>query len=191
MYTHVNEMDYNKRSSYKLLSYAEIFESVANIHEECPLFAAAIMEFIEKQIQHYFGNLKILLQDAEKIWADKTGDTLDCLMDLKNKFAIMEEVAHRAFITAYMQIKIRLGLTKRQLADYYIDQYEDENGPHVGLVHSIAKNVPCIEWTPSLKGRDHIIKRIVLEYLQDNLHDIWICCGIQKREIERLIKYGY
>jgi hypothetical protein len=185
-------MDYNKRSNYKLLSYAALIERTPIVHEECPRFAAAITEFMEKQVQHYFSNLKILMKDAEEIWADKTGDTLDCLINLKNNFAIMEEVAHRAFITAYMQKrKIGSGLTKRQLADYYIDQYEDENGPHVGLVHSIAKNVPSIEWTPSLKGRDHIIKRIVLEYLNDHLHDVWICCGIQKREIERLIEYGY
>ena len=89
MYTHVNKMDYNKRSSYKLLSYAEIFESVANTHDECPRFAAAIMEFMEKQVHHYFGNLEILMKEAEEIWANKTGDTLDCLMDLKNKFAII------------------------------------------------------------------------------------------------------
>jgi hypothetical protein len=184
-------MEYNKRSNYKLLSYAEIFESVANIHEECPRFAAAITEFVEKQVHYYFGNLKMLMQDAEEIWVDKTDDTLDCLMDLKNKFAIMEEVAHRAFITTYMQINIKLGLTKRQLVDYYIDEYEDENGPHVWLVHSIAKNVPCIEWTSDLKGRGHDIKHIVLEYLKDHLYDIWANCGIQKREIKRLIKYGH
>jgi hypothetical protein len=184
-------MDYNKRSNYKLLSYAEIFERETNIHEECPRFAADITEFIEKQVQHYFGYLQMLMQNAEDIWVDKTSDRLNCLIDLKKKFAEMEEVAHRAFITTYMQIKIRLGLTKRQLADYYIDQYEDENGPHVGLVHSIAKNVPRIKWTSSLKGRDHNIKRIVLEYLNDHLHDIWTCSGIQKREIERLIKYGH
>jgi hypothetical protein len=181
-------MDYNKRSNYKLPSYAEIFEQPV-ITDFCPRFAAAIAKFVQEQVHHYFSHLEVLVQKAEKIWALQ-GDTLTCLKDL---LAEIEEVAHRAFITVCMQREINWygSVVIRDMADKYIDEYEDEEGPYVSIVYDIASDLPLIKWSRRLNGRGRIIKADALNALKDHLYDIWRECGIQKREIKRLIKYGH
>ena len=189
MHTYDSKMDYNKRSDYKMLSYADIFERPV-ITDYCPRFAAVIRAFVAEQVTFYFANFKVLMQDAEDIWASKT---LDCLKDLYYKFADIEEAAHRAFITVCMQRDINWheSVVIRDLADCYIDEYEDEEGPYVGIVYEIAEDLPLIKWSRHLKGHNKYIKADVLEVLKDHFYDIWSECGVQMREIDRLIKYGH
>lgn len=176
---------------YKLPSYEDIFnKSEMNTEVECTRFAAAITEFVEKYDKYYFSDFEDLMRHAG---ADETSDAFDRILRLHRILAPMASCAHRAFITACMQKQINWDdtVSKKQLADYYIDEYEDENGPYIDMVYEIAEMVPHVKWTADLKGCDIITKNVALESLVDHLHYIWSHYHDIMMNIERLIKRGH
>jgi hypothetical protein len=179
-------MDY----TYELPSYADIFDMPVITEVKCTRFAATITEFVEKYVKYYFSDFEGLMRHAE---ADETSDALDRIQRLHRILAPMASCTHRAFITAYMQKQINWNdtVSKKQLADYYIDEYEDENGPYIGMVYDIAETVPLVKWTADLKGCDIITKNVALEYLANHLHYIWSQYHDIMMNIEHLINYGH